>query len=111
MATTPSRTIRIGGIELSVAVDRALAERVKGLPGVRWLASSPPLLEDGLPPLDGVQLTDIDWYHTIDLGNGVVTPGFLDHRAQVQLYGLPESLKGMRCLDAATCDGFWAFEM
>ena len=54
---------------------------------------------------------DIDWYHTIDLGEAGVTPGFVDHRAQVQNYGLPSSLAGKRCLDVATFDGFWAFEM
>jgi tRNA (mo5U34)-methyltransferase len=51
------------------------------------------------------------WYHSIDLGHGVVTPGFFDHRSQVSLYGLPKSLAGLRCLDVATFDGFWAFEM
>lgn len=51
-----------------------------------------------------------DWYHSIDLGHGVVTPGFVDHRYQLPAYGLPESLEGMRCLDVATFDGFWAFE-
>ena len=111
MATTPSRTWRVGGVEVTIAVDRSLAERIKGLPGARWIATTPPLLINGEPPLDGIEMTDIDWYHTIDLGNGVVTPGFLDHRGQLDQYGLPESLAGMRCLDAATCDGFWAFEM
>jgi tRNA (mo5U34)-methyltransferase len=53
----------------------------------------------------------IPWYHTIDLGHGVVTPGFVDHREQVPFYRWPESLTGMRCLDVATFDGFWAFEM
>lgn len=53
----------------------------------------------------------IDWYHSIDLGHGIVTPGKVDHRAQLPLYHLPESLKGMRCLDVASMDGFWAFEM
>lgn len=51
------------------------------------------------------------WYHTIDLGFGVATPGFVDHRPQMGFYGIPESLEGMRCLDVATFDGFWAFEM
>ncbi|HEY1593727.1 MAG TPA: methyltransferase domain-containing protein [Solirubrobacteraceae bacterium] len=51
------------------------------------------------------------WYHTIDLGDGVVTPGMFDHRPVVDRYMLPESLEGMRCLDVGTMDGFWAFEM
>jgi 2-polyprenyl-3-methyl-5-hydroxy-6-metoxy-1,4-benzoquinol methylase len=51
------------------------------------------------------------WYHTLELGDGVVTPGMFDHRPVLHRYPLPEDLSGMRCLDVATMDGFWAFEM
>ena len=51
------------------------------------------------------------WYHTLDLGHGVVTPGMFDHRPVLDRYPLPEDLSGRRCLDVATMDGFWAFEM
>jgi len=51
------------------------------------------------------------WYHTLELGEGVVTPGMFDHRPVLGRYGLPEDLSGLRCLDVATMDGFWAFEM
>ncbi len=51
------------------------------------------------------------WYHTLDLGEGVVTPGMFDHRPVLQHYPIPEDLTGMRCLDVATMDGYWAFEM
>jgi tRNA (mo5U34)-methyltransferase len=51
------------------------------------------------------------WYHTIDLGHGVVTPGMFDHRPVRDRYMLPSTLSGMRCLDVGTMDGFWAFEM
>jgi tRNA (mo5U34)-methyltransferase len=51
------------------------------------------------------------WYHTIDLGHGVVTEGMFDHRPAVDRYLLPRDLTGMRCLDVGTMDGFWAFEM
>jgi tRNA (mo5U34)-methyltransferase len=40
-----------------------------------------------------------------------VTPGWLDHRAVVDKVPLPASLKGLRCLDVGTFNGFWAFEM
>ena len=53
----------------------------------------------------------IEWYHVIDLPYGVVTPGFVDHRHQLDKYGLPEDMTGMRALDVATYDGFWAREM
>ena len=51
------------------------------------------------------------WYHTIELGDGVRTPGMFDHRPVVDRYLLPESTAGMRCLDVGTMDGFWAFEL
>jgi tRNA (mo5U34)-methyltransferase len=53
----------------------------------------------------------IGWYHTLDLGGGVVTKGMFDLRPYVHRYGLPERLDGMRVLDVGTWDGFWAFEM
>jgi 2-polyprenyl-3-methyl-5-hydroxy-6-metoxy-1,4-benzoquinol methylase len=51
------------------------------------------------------------WYHTLELGDGVVTPGMFDHRPVLHHYPIPEDLSGMRCLDVATMDGYWAFEM
>src|SRR3954468_20471732 len=51
------------------------------------------------------------WYHTLELGNGVVTKGMFDHRPVLDRYPIPADLSGKRCLDVATMDGFWAFEM
>jgi tRNA (mo5U34)-methyltransferase len=51
------------------------------------------------------------WYHTLEFGDGVVTKGMFDHRPVLHHYPLPEDLSGMRCLDVATMDGYWAFEM
>jgi tRNA (mo5U34)-methyltransferase len=51
------------------------------------------------------------WYHTIDLGDGVVTRGMFDIRPAVPSYPLPADLSGQRCLDVGTMDGFWAFEL
>ena len=56
-------------------------------------------------------VSQLFWYHTIELPGGVVTPGLYDHRPLVPHYGLPERMDGMRALDVATFDGFWAFEM
>lgn len=50
------------------------------------------------------------WYHSIDLGGGVKTPGRFDHGAILERYRLPPTLTGKRILDVATFDGFWAFE-
>lgn len=57
------------------------------------------------------QLLEREWYHTLDLGAGVVTPGWFDTRRIVSELPIPASLAGQRCLDVATFDGFWAFEM
>lgn len=51
------------------------------------------------------------WYHTLDLGSGVVTRGMFDHRGLEDRCMLPADLRGMRCLDVGTMDGFWAFAM
>ena len=51
------------------------------------------------------------WYHTLELGNGVVTKGMFDHRPVLSRYPIPADLTGKRCLDVATMDGYWAFEM
>jgi tRNA (mo5U34)-methyltransferase len=50
------------------------------------------------------------WYHTLDLGNGVVTPGWMDLRPVVHRLPWPE-VRGKRCLDVGTYDGFFAFEL
>lgn len=52
-----------------------------------------------------------EWYHTLELAPGVVTPGWFDPRKIVAELPFPASLEGKRCLDVATFDGFWAFEM
>jgi SAM-dependent methyltransferase len=53
----------------------------------------------------------IGWYHTLELAPGHVTEGMFDLRGQVENYGLPERLDGLRALDVGTWDGFWAFEL
>jgi tRNA (mo5U34)-methyltransferase len=57
------------------------------------------------------RVAEHDWYHTIELAPGVVTPGWFDTRAVVDDVGFPSSLEGKRCLDIGTFDGFWATEM
>ena len=51
------------------------------------------------------------WYHTIAMPDGSVTPGMFDLRGIARRVPWPEKIKGARCLDIGTCDGFWAFEM
>lgn len=51
------------------------------------------------------------WYHTMDLGHGIVTPGEVDCRPVAAKTLIPPRLDGMRVLDVGTWDGFWAFEL
>src|ERR1700730_19119207 len=53
----------------------------------------------------------LKWYHTLELPGGYVTPGYFDLRAVSRKVPIPPSLSGLRCLDLASSDGFWAFEM
>jgi tRNA (mo5U34)-methyltransferase len=57
------------------------------------------------------RIKDVSWYHTMDLGDGVVTDGWFDMRRYVGEYGIPERLDGKRVLEIGTWDGFWAFEL
>jgi tRNA (mo5U34)-methyltransferase len=50
------------------------------------------------------------WYHTVDLGDGLVTPGMHDYRATLAAFRFPESMRGMKVLDVGSATGFFAFE-
>lgn len=56
-------------------------------------------------------IAGLDWWHTIEVTPGVVTPGGWDLRPAAERMPWPPSLRGMRCLDVGTMDGFWAFEL
>lgn len=55
-------------------------------------------------------MSDQLWYHTMDLGSGEVTPGWFDLRSIVAKLPWPD-VRGTRCLDVGTYDGFLAFEL
>lgn len=50
------------------------------------------------------------WYHAVDLGNGLVTPGDYDYRSQIDSFGIPTDLRGLRVLDVGSATGYFAFE-
>jgi tRNA (mo5U34)-methyltransferase len=52
----------------------------------------------------------ISWFHRIDLGNGIVTPGCDDSRAKLETLHLPASLEGLSVLDIGAWNGFFSFE-
>jgi tRNA (mo5U34)-methyltransferase len=57
------------------------------------------------------RIAGLDWWHTIEVAPGVVTPGGWDLRPTAERMPWPASLAGLRCLDVGTMDGFWAFEL
>ena len=50
------------------------------------------------------------WYHTIDLGQGVVTRGIDNTPERLSRVQLPERLSGRSVLDIGAWDGFFSFE-
>src|SRR5215212_5576951 len=50
------------------------------------------------------------WYHTIDLGHGVVTRGVDNTPERLARLRLPESFAGRSVLDIGAWDGFFSFE-
>ena len=54
-----------------------------------------------------------NWFHSIDVGDGVVTPGGVSVEYERHLFEalkIPERLDGLRVLDIGTYDGLYAFE-
>jgi tRNA (mo5U34)-methyltransferase len=55
-------------------------------------------------------MAQIRWFHSIDLGQGLVTPGAHVSAERLPPLHLPEDLTGKTVLDVCTWDGFFAFE-
>jgi tRNA (mo5U34)-methyltransferase len=56
------------------------------------------------------EVKDYFWYHTIDLGNGLITPGYNDYRGSWPTFKFPPDMAGMNVLDVGSATGFFAFE-
>lgn len=50
------------------------------------------------------------WYHTVDLGDGLITPGMYDYRETIASFHFPEDMRGMTVLDVGSATGYFAFE-
>jgi tRNA (mo5U34)-methyltransferase len=50
------------------------------------------------------------WFHRIDLGGGIVTPGADASSSKLEYMGLPDSFAGKTVLDVGAYDGFFSFE-
>jgi tRNA (mo5U34)-methyltransferase len=56
------------------------------------------------------EVTNYYWYHTIDLGHGLVTPGDYDIRPALPEFHIPADLTGKKVLDVGAGTGFFSFE-
>jgi tRNA (mo5U34)-methyltransferase len=56
------------------------------------------------------EVAKIDWWHSIDLGNGVITPGVDRSSWKLKKLRMPQDLSGMSVLDIGAWDGFFSFE-
>jgi tRNA (mo5U34)-methyltransferase len=61
-------------------------------------------------PVSPAQIAALTWFHRIDLGNGVVTPGVENTLDKLPNLGIPERLHGLSVLDIGAWDGFFSFE-
>lgn len=108
------RRFQLGKLDMLLMLPDGLGKRLRGSRhpsgnGVEVLSEAPAIPPTADPAL-AERVRQIEWYHTIDLGNGIVTPGWFDLRPLLHHYPIPQRLDGMRVLDVATFDGFWAFE-
>ena len=62
--------------------------------------------------LDALQreVNAIKWWHAIDLGHGIVTPGPDPTPARLTELQIPHDLTGLSVLDVGAWDGFFSFE-
>lgn len=65
-----------------------------------------------IPDLDDTRsrVDALRWYHTIDLGRGVVTKGVDNSPERLSRLQLPASFSGKSVLDIGAWDGFFSFE-
>jgi len=55
------------------------------------------------------EINKINWWHKIDLGNGITTPGRDDSLTKLVQVNLPRSLQGLSVLDIGAWDGFFSW--
>ena len=59
---------------------------------------------------DRIRISKITWWHHIDLGSGMTTPGKSKNRKLLPSLNLPIDLSGWTVLDIGAWDGFFSFE-
>lgn len=81
------------------------AEAVSALYAAEVLAFNERMRSMGVPDIDRYH-----WYHSINLNDGIVTPGMYDYRHSLDAFHFPRDMHGMTVLDVGSATGFFAFE-
>jgi glycosyltransferase involved in cell wall biosynthesis/2-polyprenyl-3-methyl-5-hydroxy-6-metoxy-1,4-benzoquinol methylase len=55
------------------------------------------------------EVRSTSWFHRIDLGEGLLTPGRDDSERKLKSLGMPEKLSGLSVLDIDAWDGYFSF--
>jgi tRNA (mo5U34)-methyltransferase len=55
------------------------------------------------------EVAKVKWWHTIDLGHDIVTPGRGDTPSLFKLLDFPQDLRGRSVLDIGAWDGYYSF--
>ena len=100
-----------------------LPEKDRGQPLVTSLTMpNREMVKEFLPPVEDFpvvplsidelkeQVASKHWFHQIDLGNGIITPGQDDSAKKLLRIKMPEKLEGMTVLDVGAWNGFFSFE-
>jgi tRNA (mo5U34)-methyltransferase len=56
------------------------------------------------------EIKKINWWHKIDFGNGIITPGVDNSPKKLEQIQLDQDLSGKTVLDIGAWDGFFSFE-
>lgn len=107
-----TEVVHASGAALVIGLRAYVSARARHRDGRRSPATvlSVPALFPALDAADTERITSLAWYHTIDVTSTVTTPGWFDLRHALPLIPFPD-VRGKRCLDVGTWDGFFAYEL
>jgi tRNA (mo5U34)-methyltransferase len=56
------------------------------------------------------EINKVEWFHQIDLGQGIITPGADQSAAKLAFYDFPDSFAGKTVIDIGAWNGAFSFE-